>query len=98
MASPKTMSLWSLIDQPQSPTYGGEGSAQQKSEEGAETRDNDVPNASQEFEEGMEQHDRDDKKHGHEEGRDAEADEKVEHEEQEQKTCLLYTSPSPRDS
>ena len=52
------MSLWSLIDQPQSPTYGGEESAEQKSEAGVETRENDVPNAFQEFEEGMKQHDR----------------------------------------
>ena len=50
------MTLWSLIDQPQSLTYGGEGSAEQKSEASVETRENDVPNAFQEFEEGMKQH------------------------------------------
>ena len=80
------MSIWRFIEPRQSPTFGGEESAEQKSEEGAETRENDVSNASQEFEEGMEPHDRDDKKHGHEEGRDAQANEKVEHEEKEQKT------------
>ena len=64
------MSVCSLIDPRQSPTFGGEESAEQKSEEGAETRENDAPNASQEFEAGLEQHDRDDKKDGHEEGRD----------------------------
>ena len=80
------MSVWSLIDPRQSPTFGGEESAEQKSEEGAETQENDDPNASQEFEAGLEQHDRDDKKDGHEEGRDAEANEKVEHEEKEQET------------
>ena len=80
------MSVWSLIDPRQSPTFGGEESAEQKSEEGAETRENDDPNASQEFEAGLEQHDPDDKKDGHEEGWDAEANEKVEHEEKEQET------------
>ena len=65
------MSVWSLIDSRQSPTFGGEESAEQKSEEGAETREIDDPNASQEFEAGLEQHDRDDKKHGLEEGGDA---------------------------
>ena len=80
------MSVWSLIDPRQSPTFGGEESAEQKSKEGAETQENDDPNASQEFEAGLEQHDRDDKKDGHEEGRDAEANEKVEHEEKEQET------------
>ena len=81
-------------------TFGGEESAEQKSEEAAETRENDDPNASQEFEAGLEQQDLDDEKDGHEEGRDAEAneeeeeegekededDEKVEHEEKEQET------------
>ena len=85
-ASPKTMSVWSLIESRQSPTVGEEESAEQKSEEGAETREKDDPNASQEFSAGLEQHDRDDEKDGHEEGWDAEANEEVEHEEKEQET------------
>ena len=62
------MSLWSLIETRQSPTFCGEESAQQKSPEGAATRESD------------------DKKRGHEEGRDAEANDRVKHEEKKQKT------------
>ena len=56
-------------------TFGGEESVEQKSEEGAETRENDDPNVSQEFEAGLGQQDRDDEEDGHEEGWDAEANE-----------------------
>ena len=69
-ASPKTVSSW--------------GSAQQQSEEGAVTRANDDPNASQEFEAGLEQQDRDDKKEVHGEGRDVDANEDEEEEEEKQ--------------
>ena len=50
-------------------TFGGEESVEQKSEEGAETREN------QESEAGLGQQDRDDEVDGHEEGWDAEANE-----------------------
>ena len=62
------MSVWSLIEPRESPTFCGEESAQQKSPEGAATRESD------------------DKKRGHEEGRDAEANDRVKHEEKKQKT------------
>ena len=87
------MSVWSLIAARQSPTLSDEESAQQKSEEAAETRENDDPNASQEFEAGFEQHDGDNEKQGHEEGGNAGANEKVEHEEKEQKSHRKYNLP-----
>jgi len=69
-------------------TFGGEESAEQKSAAGAETREGDDPNASQELEAGsiigmlLGNADRGDEKDGHEEGRDAEAkEEEVEEEE-----------------
>ena len=43
-ASPNTMSLWSLIEPKPSLTFCGEGSALQKSEEGAATRENEEAN------------------------------------------------------
>ena len=62
-------------------TFGGEESAEQKSAAGAETREGDDRNASQELEAGsiigmlLGNADRGDEKDGHEEGRDAEAKE-----------------------
>ena len=78
-ASFKTMSVWNLLES----QFGGEESAEQQSEEGAETRENDDPNAYHEFEAGLEQQDRDGEKDGHEEGRVAEATEEEEEKEEE---------------
>ena len=91
-ASPKTMSVVESQLRGLGHTSGGDESAEQKSAAGAETREGDDPNASQELEAGsiigmlLGNADRGDEKDGHEEGRDAEANEKVEHEEKEQET------------
>ena len=69
------MSVWSLI--------GGEASADQKSETGADTREDDGRNASQVFEAGLHQQDRDDENDGNEERRGAEANEEDPVEEEE---------------
>ena len=75
-------------------TFGGEESS---SAAGAETREGDNRNASQDLEAGsiigmlLGNADRDDKKDGHEEGRDAEANEAEEEEEEKQQifSCAL---------
>ena len=90
-ASPKTMSVVESQLRGLGHTSGGDESAEQKSAAGAETREGDDPNASQELEAGsiigmlLGNADRGDEKDGHEEGRDAEAkEEEVEEEEKQE--------------
>ena len=91
-ASPKTMSVVESQLRGLGHTSGGEESAEQKSAAAAETREGHDPNASQEPEAGsiigmlLGNADRGDEKDGHEEGRDAEANEEVVPEEEEQET------------